>query len=683
MSTVYTIKEKCRKCYSCIRICPAKAIKLEKGEIKTIESRCILCGSCFKVCPQNAKGFKTGFEKVKQMLDSGEKLIACLDPSFPAVLDVGTPRQLVTAVKKLGFSEVWEVAFGAELVAREYNKLLKQGKMKTIISSVCPAIVQYVEKFVPELVKFLAPIVSPVIAVGKLIKERHNPEAKVVYIGPCLARIGEIREKEVRGYIDEVLIFHDLAEMFEEKSIDRTRQEESEFDGYKPCLARLSSVSGGLLRSIGQKIDPLEESIVVTSGRYRSVRAIHGLEKGHIVAKFLDLLFCQGCIDGPFIDREISITGRRQIIANYIKTEYKRVGGVNQDDIKKFEDLDLKRGFKIQNLLLRMPTEKEIQDVLAKIDKTEPYKNLDCGACGYETCREKAIAVLQGLAEIDMCLPYLLDHHKELYKQLEKSHKELQESHRKLEEAQQQLIQTEKLASLGQLAAGVAHEINNPLGVIMIYSHILLKEIDEDKKKKEKLEIIIKESTRAKEIVKGLLSFARERKLKPGLGNINEVVNEALKLIEGQSFFHNIEITKDYDLSIPQMFMDSAQLKQVFLNIILNAAEAMKGNGKLNIKTSLVRDDNRIKIRFSDTGPGISQLKIQKIFDPFYTTKEKGTGLGLAVAYGIVQRHKGTIIAESEEGKGATFIIDLPIIKDESVLTSAIIEEVEKPGVKK
>jgi len=677
MSFIYTIENKCRKCYSCIRSCPANAIKFEKGKLKIVESLCILCGSCIKVCPQNAKSFRSSMKKVRMMLESGEKVIACLDPSFPAVLDVGAPRQLVTSLKKMGFSEVWEVAFGAELVARAYHHLLEKGKMKTVISSVCPSIVRYIEKFAPTLVPYLAPIISPAIALGKLIKEEYDSNAKVVYIGPCVSRMGEIRDKEVRGYVDEVLIFHELPPVFEELSIDREQQEETEFDGYKPCLARISAVSGGLLRSIRKTIDPLEEDIDVTSGMYRTIRTIQGLVEGNIDAKFLDLLYCEGCIEGPFIDSDISITRRRQIIANYVSKEFERQGDVATENIRKFRDLNLKRSFKEHTISLKEPSEEEIQTVLAKIDKTEPDKNLDCGACGYNSCREKAIAVTQGLAEIDMCLPYLLEHHKELYNELEKSHIELQDSHSKLEEAQQQLIQSEKMASLGQLAAGVAHEINNPLGVIMIYAHVLQKEIEGNQALKEKTGIIIKESTRAKEIVQGLLSFARERKLKPEIKGINEVIDEVLKLVERQSLFHNIDIVRDYASFIPRSFMDSSQLKQVFLNIFLNAAEAMKGNGQLTIKTVFIQEENKIEILFSDTGPGIPESNINRLFDPFYTTKVKGTGLGLAVAYGIIQRHKGTITVASRKGRGAVFIIDLPVIENESVL-DARIEEKEK-----
>jgi len=239
-------------------------------------------------------------------------------------------------------------------------------------------------------------------------------------------------------------------------------------------------------------------------------------------------------------------------------------------------------------------------------------------------------------------------------------------SHQALEQAQAQLIKTEKLASIGQLAAGVAHEINNPLGTIMIYAHILQKGFDKDDPRRDDIEIIISEANRAKEIVQGLLSFARETKLKPGPTNINDLLEDVLGLVVNQSLFHNIKIEKNFFEDLPTIVADETKLKQVFLNIILNAAQAMEGSGKLLIATNL--DKNYIKIRIQDTGPGISPEIMGNLFSPFFTTKEKGTGLGLAISYGIIERHMGKIDVETELGKGTAFIIYLPVVLEDNTL---------------
>jgi two-component system NtrC family sensor kinase len=239
-----------------------------------------------------------------------------------------------------------------------------------------------------------------------------------------------------------------------------------------------------------------------------------------------------------------------------------------------------------------------------------------------------------------------------------------------LREAQTHLLQTEKLASLGKLAAGVAHEINNPLGGILIYSHLLLEDIDKDSPYYANLEKIVKETTRCKDIVKGLLEFARPKEPEATSTNVNELLDKSLSLVGSQSLFQNIRVEKQYAPDLPLIVADSAQLQQVFMNIILNAADAMRGEGSLKLSTSLDADGRNISIVFSDTGPGIKEEDMKKIFDPFFTTKEvgQGTGLGLSISYSIIRKHQGTIDVQSALGKGATFIVTLPVsgeIQDE------------------
>jgi len=244
--------------------------------------------------------------------------------------------------------------------------------------------------------------------------------------------------------------------------------------------------------------------------------------------------------------------------------------------------------------------------------------------------------------------------------------KKVEERTKELTEMQTHLVQSEKLASLGKLAAGIAHEINNPLGGILIYSHLLLEDTDKDSPYYENLKKIVKETSRCKLIVRGLLELARPKEPEMSLVIISEIIERSLAIMERQALFQNITIKKSYASDLPQIVADSAQLQQVFINIILNAAEAMDGNGVLTLESSLNADGSLIEVKFSDTGHGIKKEDKKRLFEPFFSTKEvgKGTGLGLAISYSIIQKHQGTIEVESQPEKGSAFTVKLPVVKE-------------------
>jgi two-component system NtrC family sensor kinase len=243
--------------------------------------------------------------------------------------------------------------------------------------------------------------------------------------------------------------------------------------------------------------------------------------------------------------------------------------------------------------------------------------------------------------------------------------KKVEERTKELREMQEHLIQSEKLASLGKLAAGIAHEINNPLGGILIYSHLLLEDTSKKSPYYENLKKIVKETSRCKDIVRGLLEFARPKEPEMTLININNAVDRSLAIVEGQTIFQNITLDKTYASELPKIVADESQLQQVFMNIIINAAEAMDGKGILSLNTSMNTDRTHIEIKISDTGHGIKEENKKRLFEPFFSTKEvgKGTGLGLAISYSIIQKHQGTIEVESQEGKGSAFTIKLPVTR--------------------
>jgi len=641
MSIVYTDKEKCKGCYACIRGCPCKAIRVREGLAEVIRERCIACGTCIKVCVPRAKQVESDMGIVWQLLAQYTNVIVILSASFPAALLKCRPGQLVAALKKLGFSEVMEDAFGAELVGQEYAQLLSKDKDRLVLSSNCPAVVAYIEKYYPRLIDNLAPIVSPMIAMGRVIKWQHNPEAKVVFIGPCVAKKAEAVDENVTGVIDAVLTFAELKEMFAAKEINPETEEEGQFSGPKPNLGRLFAMSGGLFKVAGLSDNILKNDVINVHGRDYVVKILREFAQSDIAARLVNLHFCHGCIDGPVIDNELSGFRRKELIANYAVREAdpEQTDG----DIEEYADIDLSRKFTAEAIGLAIPSEEDVEAVLREIGKADPQLQMNCGACGYGSCRELATAVCQDLAEVNMCWPYVVN---------------------KLEAIQRDLIQMEKLTSLGQLAASIAHEVNNPIAGVLVYTQLLTKKLTADTLPKEKaldyLSRMESELARSSRLIRNLLDFARQTKPALRLVNINEVIDRALSLVAHSAQMQHVEVIKNLSPTLPEVMADPDQLQQVCTNLILNAIQAMPEGGTLTLHTS-ADSKGQVKIEVQDTGIGISQENLQKLFTPFFTTKKevKGVGLGLAVSYGIIQRHQGRIEVDSEEGKGTTFAIYL------------------------
>ncbi|MGD0110711.1 MAG: [Fe-Fe] hydrogenase large subunit C-terminal domain-containing protein [Armatimonadota bacterium] len=653
---VATIGEKCRRCYTCVRHCPAKAIKVQDGQAKVLPERCIGCGNCIRVCSQGAKTVDSqALPMTQQMIADGEHVVACLAPSFPVAFPRIMPRQLISALRHLGFSGVMEVAVGAELVSRAYRRLVEEHpERRPLITTPCPALVSYVERYLPELLPALAPIVSPMIALGRLVKQRLRPEAKVVFIGPCVAKKSEARDPSVAGAVDAVMTFKELSDWLAEAGMDPSALPEGEFDGPLPDVGRIFPVSGGLLRTAMLSSDVLSNDIVVTEGVDRTTELLRAMGENGVGPQFFDLLFCEGCIKGPFAGDHRNTVSLKQTVATYTAEEAARRPGT---PLSEYDDLDLSRAFSNELIPAPQPGEEEIRAILRQTNKVKPEDELNCGACGYPSCRDKAIAVYNGLAEAEMCLPYLID-------KLQQTIAELNTSRRELLEAEEQLIHSEKLASMGQLAAGVAHEINNPLGTVLIYSHMLLKELPGEDPRRDDLEMITREADRCRNIVAGLLDFSRQNKPRNDFTNVNELLTETLALLEKQEQLQGMRIETQLEPDLPNTVLDSDQMKQAFINVFKNAAEAMPEGGSLRVGTVLSENGTSISIRFSDTGCGIPEENLERIFHPFFTTKQigKGTGLGLAIVYGIVKMHRGSISVDSKVGVGSTFTITLPVV---------------------
>jgi signal transduction histidine kinase len=551
------------------------------------------------------------------------------------------------------------VAFGAELISRE-DTVLAQEAIKSgrfVISTPCPAIVSYVEKYLPSLHGALAPIASPMIAVARAIKKRFGSAARVVFIGPCIAKKREIRDPYVEGEVDAVLTFKELLDLFAEAGINPDELKSSAFDGPTCYLGRSLPISGGLLRAAGLHTDILENSVLVTEGKDRVLAVLKEIAEGKSQAKLFDLLFCEGCINGPKMPNPWSVFARKEMLTDYINEQNRYT--VRRELIETMEDfnqLDLKREFSEAPVVLPQPSEGEIAETLKKMRKFTPEDQLNCGSCGYPSCREKAMAVCQGLAEVDMCLPYLVE-------ELETTLGKLQLSHRELASAQNRLIQTERLASMGQISAGVAHEINNPLSTILLYSHMLLKKHQEHDPESEDLQMIVNEATRCRYIMRGLLDFARQSrvvKAPADLGSlIRDVVENMSLKIQGAGVVVRCEVAEN----LPIIHLDAEQIRQMLTNLVQNGLDAVNGSGEVVVSAELAASEDWAVIRVRDTGNGMPQEVLSQLFTPFFTTKQlgKGTGMGLSIVYGVVKMHSGDISVDSAVGKGTSFHIRLPL----------------------
>jgi iron only hydrogenase large subunit-like protein/nitrogen-specific signal transduction histidine kinase len=651
---VYTIKELCRTCYTCVRECPAKAIRIVGGQAEVIDERCIACGNCTKVCSQGAKVFLNTTDRVVKLLENDSKAAAIIAPSFPAEFsDMPDHRILVGMIRSLGFEYVAEVSFGADLVADRYKKLVSENR-NFYISSDCPSIVNYVKFYHPALVDNLAPVVSPMVAMSKVIREKYGRDTRIVFIGPCVAKKAESTE------IDEAITFTELRDILADRGITPDNSKQTDFDQPVGGRGAIFPVARGLLQTAKISDNAITGNIIAAEGRIDFQGALKEFEAGLIQNQHMELLCCEGCIMGPGLSKNGKQYNRRALVSAYANYKMQHIDSeVWQKSFDQFADIDLTIRHRPEDRRIVIPDENDVNEVLNKMGKKTKKDQLDCGACGYESCVEHAIAIKKGLAEVEMCLPYTIE-------KLHKSVKDLALSNEKLSSMKQALKQSEKLAHMGQLSAGIAHELNNPLGVVIMYSNILLEESNADDPEREDLKLIVEQAGRCKKIVAGLLNFARKNQVNHQLVSIKELVNHSL---ESLIIPTKVKINISDFTANPEAMLDAEQMMQVLTNLVKNAIDAMPEGGIIDFK---IEDTlGNVIITITDTGTGIKEEDRAKIFEPFFTTKSigQGTGLGLATAYGVVKMHKGQIVAESNNDMakgptGTSFKIILPRRKE-------------------
>lgn len=397
---------KCMHCYKCVRYCDVKAIMIKDGRAEIIDEKCVLCGHCLHVCPQSAKTMASDLDTVKYYLKRGIKTVVSLAPAYRGFFRDITLGQLHEAFRKLGFADVRETAEGAAAVTKEYADLVREGKMENIITTCCPSVNDLIEIYYPQLVPCMAPVVSPMVAHGRMLKREYGADTKVVFVGPCIAKKKESVDPRNAKSIDAVLNFNEIEEWLAEAGIQPKECGDLPFPHLDPGVNRLYPITSGVIHSM--------LSTRETKDTYRKFH-IHGtkscielcesMKAGEITGSFIEMNMCAGgCINGSApIHHPVS----RFRVKIDMEEEIQKEPADREKLNALTEDVELKKPFFDHAPREQMPTEEQIREILSKTGKYTPEDELNCGACGYFTCREKAIAVFQKKAELNMCIPYM------------------------------------------------------------------------------------------------------------------------------------------------------------------------------------------------------------------------------------------------------------------------------------
>ncbi|MGN0580977.1 MAG: [Fe-Fe] hydrogenase large subunit C-terminal domain-containing protein [Ruminococcus sp.] len=385
-------KSNCKNCYKCIRHCPVKSIRFSGNQAHIIGDECILCGQCFVVCPQNAKEIVDDTEKVRVLLQSDGPVIVSLAPSFAANYEGAGIDSMREALKKLGFFDAEETAIGATIVKTEYERMLSGEHRDIVISSCCHSLNLLIQKYFPAALPYLADVVSPMQAHCLDIKKRY-PTAKTVFIGPCVSKKDEA--ETYPGIVDAVLTFEELTAWLKAENIEIRREMDSE----ENSRARFFPTVGGILKTMAQ--DAPGYSYIALDGVENCIAALKEIEQGNIHNCFIEMSACIGsCSGGPVMEKYHRSPIRDYMsIANY--------AGSRDFEVDQPDAVSIKKSFSVLNSSLNQPSESEIAAIMRQMGKIKPSDELNCGSCGYNTCREKAVAIYQGKAEISMCLPFL------------------------------------------------------------------------------------------------------------------------------------------------------------------------------------------------------------------------------------------------------------------------------------
>lgn len=474
---VLTINEsKCRNSYSCVRICPVNAIEVrpQKAHPVIVSERCIGCGLCFVSCSRGAVEFRDSKDEVRAILSSGRKTAALIEPSIASEFDDITDyRKFVTMIRSLGFDYVHEVSFGVDLIAAHYVELFSRAKGKYYISANCPAIVKLIEKYHPELTPNLAPLVSPMIATAMVVKELYEEDTALVHIGPCIDAKDEILNYRSGKLIESVLTFIELRQMFDEAGIQEKLVKMSEFDPPYGYWGALYPLPPGIIQAGGLKRDMVSSKVITASGSEDSLEAVHDFDK-HIdtIHHHFNLFFCHGCLLGPGMENHSEKFRRRALVSRYAE---KRISTLDHDlwqkNMDRWIDMDFSRGFSPNDQRIPEPPEEAINEVMKIIGRHDPDEKIDCGACGYGSCRDFAIIVAKGLAIPEMCHTFNLRNKQEYIETLRQTNRKLAETKKALKESEEFARREKEIA---QAASDMLHNMLEKLtsGVVIVDNNL-------------------------------------------------------------------------------------------------------------------------------------------------------------------------------------------------------------------
>lgn len=398
----------CAHCYKCVRNCDVKAVMIKDGKAEIIEDKCVLCGHCLHVCPQSAKTMASDLDTVKYYIKRGVKTVVSLAPAYMGFFRECTIGQLHEAFRQLGFTDVRETAEGAAAVTAEYAKLLEEGRLENIITTCCPSVNDLIEIYYPRLVPYMAPVVSPMAAHGRMLKKEYGTDARVVFVGPCIAKKKESLDPRNAGSIDSVLNFNDIRQWMKEEGIEPEQCADRPFPRLEPKVNKLYPITSGVISSVlatQEKKDSYRKFHI--HGTKSCIEVCESLMAGEIRESFIEMNMCMGgCINGSApLERGVS----RYRVKIDMEEQIEKTPA-DREKLKQMVDgVKLEKEYSDHSLDEPMPTEAQIREILEQTGKLTEEDELNCGACGYSTCREKAIAVFQKKAELNMCIPYMQD----------------------------------------------------------------------------------------------------------------------------------------------------------------------------------------------------------------------------------------------------------------------------------
>lgn len=472
----YINDQKCRNSYSCVRVCPVNAIEVraQKEHPTIVNERCIGCGLCFIECSPRAVEFRDSKEEVKKLLASPRKTAALVAPSIASEFDDITDyRKFVSMLKALGFDYVHEDSFGVDLIASKYADLFEQAEGKYYITTNCPVIVKLIEKYHPELLTNLAPLVSPMMATAMVVKELYGEDVATIFIGPCIDNKDEAVNHKDGKLVDGVLTFIELRQLFDEFDLQERTVRMSEFDPPYGHWGALYPLPAGILQAAGIKRDIAVSGVITAAGREDVFEGINDFEKYiDTIRHHFNLFFCHGCLLGPGMETHNERFKRRALVRLYAE---KRVGKLDKNqwekDMKRWSKLDFSRDFHANDQRIPEPPEEAIAEVMKIIGREDINETLDCGACGYQSCRHFASTVAKGLAVPEMCHTYNLRNKQEYIETLRQTNRKLADTKKALKESEE-LAMREK-----EMAQSASDMMNNmleklPSGVVIVDNNL-------------------------------------------------------------------------------------------------------------------------------------------------------------------------------------------------------------------